>query len=743
MNRPLEETGRWVCVLWCRCSLSVMVGRVDLMSVCRKTRTWIQESARVLARLFALALALAGAVSAQAGVLTKESMLQAFPSPIIVGDKDTQLPVWPLFKQDATATPLIGYVFESIDLAPIPGFSGTPFNLLIALDANGEFMDVRVVSQHEPVFLDGLGVEPLFRFVEQYKGLSLKQNIKIGAGKNNGGDANVYIHGVTKATASVRILNQSLLSASLKVARAKMGYAQGRDPDLIARIKPDLFEMMTWDKLIKEELLTQRVFSNQEVEAAFVGTSVAGTDAEGAAAPAAEFETIVVAQLNVPMVGRNLLSPKDWAYLQGRLDPGDSALLVMAKGRYSILGDDFTRGAVPNRLTLHQGSLPLEIRDMDIDLNTPLKLPEAFKDAEWKIFRVIGPAGLDPSQPLSFKLRVVRSKGEMYGERIGKDLLLTSTLPDTYYVAAQSDNKTWHSIWSDRAAELSLLVAGLVLLSWALMKQSWLTRTVRRLTLFRNGYLLFTLLFIGWYAQGQLSIVNITGFVRALVEKRSLDFFMYDPMTVILWAYVLVTFFVWGRGVFCGWLCPFGALQEFLANAARFLKIPQLTVSTGADRKLKVLKYLVLAVICVSALVSVQWSDRLVEVEPFKTSITLVFDRSWPFVAWALALLLLNMVVYKSFCRYLCPLGAGMALLGRLRLRKWLPRRAECGAPCQRCASDCRYQAIEKSGAIDYVECFQCLDCVAIEQSVSLCVPRILEVKRQHGVIPIHPVQAG
>ena len=177
-----------------------------MTSVCRKNRTWTPAFACGLARLIALVLALVAALSAQAGVMTKESMLLAFPSPIIVGDKDTALPIWPLFKQDATATPLIGYVFESIDLAPIPGFSGTPFNLLIALDANGEFMEVRVLSQHEPVFLDGLGVEPLFRFVEQYKSLSLKQNIKIGAGKNNAGDANVYIHGVAKATASVLVV---------------------------------------------------------------------------------------------------------------------------------------------------------------------------------------------------------------------------------------------------------------------------------------------------------------------------------------------------------------------------------------------------------------------------------------------------------------------------------------------------------------------------------------------------------
>ena len=66
--------------------------------------------------LFVMALSWALAAPVQAGVMTKESMGQAFPSPIIVGDKDAETPIWPIFKQDATATPLVGYVFESIDL---------------------------------------------------------------------------------------------------------------------------------------------------------------------------------------------------------------------------------------------------------------------------------------------------------------------------------------------------------------------------------------------------------------------------------------------------------------------------------------------------------------------------------------------------------------------------------------------------------------------------------------------------
>lgn len=431
---------------------------------------------------------------AQAAVMNKAAMQAAFPT-LVVGDKESPLPVWPLFKQEAGATNLFGYAFESADLAPIPGFSGTPFNLLVALDAKGEFIDVRVLSQHEPVFVDGLGTGPMLRFVQQYQGLSLKQNIKIGA-KGNQDSANVLIDGVAKATASVRILNQSLLSSSLKVARAKLGYAQGRDPDQIARIKPALYKPLDWNGLLKEGLITKKIFSNRTIEQGFAGSVAAGLDAAALASPESSFIELYVAHLEVPSVGRNLLTPAAWQYLQGRLEAGDSALLVIGSGRYSILGPNFVRGAVPDRITVHQGNLPIEIRDLDLDGG--LNLPSELGYAQWKVFRAIGPSGLDPLQPLEFDLHVTRSKGILFPERVGKDFKLVSTLPEEYVEAPQHDNKTWHSIWFDRAPELALLIAALALLTLALRQQLWLTRTPQRLKMFRTGFLVFTLFFIGW-----------------------------------------------------------------------------------------------------------------------------------------------------------------------------------------------------------------------------------------------------
>jgi transcriptional regulator of nitric oxide reductase len=707
---------------------------------------WSRAAACALAAGLGLTLGLLGASSAQAGVMTRASMEKAFPAPLVVGEKERDVPVWPIYAQDLTSTSIVAYAFESIDFAAIPGFSGTPFNLLVALDKNGVFMDVRVLSQHEPVFLDGLGEEPLFKFVEQYKTLSLKQSIKIGLGQSGAAkanSANVYIDGVAKATASVRILNQSLLAASLKVARAKMGYSEGTDPDLIARIRPDVFKAMDWNALVKAGLVTHKLYKNSEVEAAFKGSSAEGQDDEATRNPDAPFVELYFAHLNVPSAGRNLLPAATWDYLSKRLDPGDHALLVMSRGRYSIVAEDFQRGSVPDRITLNQRQLPLEMRDLDLD--TTLNIPADLKDAQWRVFRVIAPAGLDPALPLDFELMVTRAKGQFMPELVNKRLAFQTQLPDDYFEAAASDSKSWVLSWTSRWWELAILIAGLAVLAWSLAKPQWLTQSPQRLQRFRTGYLLFTLFFIGWYAQGQLSIVNFTAVLQSAIARRSLGFFLYDPMTVLLWLFVAATFFLWGRGTFCGWLCPFGALQELIANLTQRLGLKALRVSTDWDRRLKRIKYGVLAVILVSACISVTWTDRLVEVEPFKTSITLNFVRAWPFVVWAVATVLLSSFVYKGYCRYLCPLGAGMGLLGRLRRFDWIARRTECGQPCQRCRSDCAYQAIEKSGAVDYDECFQCLDCVVIYESDSLCVPLYNNARKGTAqtakpvVIPIFP----
>ena len=120
--------------------------------------------ARILQGAAGLLLA-ALSVLAQAGELSQEDIARRFPPPLRVAAQPSDLPVWPISSELRPDDGPIAYVFESVDFAPIPGFEGTPINLLVAIDGSGKFIDVALLRQHEPVFLGGLGEEPLPRDV--------------------------------------------------------------------------------------------------------------------------------------------------------------------------------------------------------------------------------------------------------------------------------------------------------------------------------------------------------------------------------------------------------------------------------------------------------------------------------------------------------------------------------------------------------------------------------------------------
>jgi transcriptional regulator of nitric oxide reductase len=694
---------------------------------------------RMIAIVLNLALAVLalvlGAMPAHAGVMTKADLARRFPAPLMVGDRDAELPVWPLFRQGATSSELAAYVFESADLAPIPGFSGVPVNLLVAIDPAGRFIGVEVLSQHEPVFQYGLGEAPLFDFVRQYKGVSLKQNISIETNTRRARhpDASrAYIDGISKATVSVRIINESVLAAALQVSRKKLGYAPGRDAGRIARVRSDMSETMSFQRLLDAGLVRHLRVSNGEMEKLYAGGDGARLDAEALARPGDTFIDLYLATVSVPSVARSLLTEASLLKLKPWIEAGDQAILVMSSGRYRVPGDDFVRGGIPERILLRQHQLAIDMRDLDLDLRLLPGAPVS-ADANLTVFRVPSEAGLDPGAAFDFTLPVTRSKGQFYPERITRELALEYRIPQRFLIEAPGGGPAWQSAWRERRVDLLILASGLTVLAVALSLPKRLSADGRRFNWFRRAYLLFTVGFIGYYAQSQLSIVNLTGVVQALVAGRSLSFLLFDPMTVALWGFVLVSLLLWGRGTFCGWLCPFGAMQEFAGKLARYARLPQLKFSAVVDARLKYLKYVALALIVVTA----GATDALVELEPFKTAITLNFVRAWPYVAYALALLVASAFVHKFFCRYLCPLGASLALLGRFRLLNWIPRRSECGTPCQTCRHRCEYQAIKPGGQVVYAECFQCMDCVVIHESEQKCAPRLMALKRAR-TITIH-----
>ena len=251
-----------------------------------------------------------------------------------------------------------------------------------------------------------------------------------------------------------------------------------------------------------------------------------------------------------------------------------------------------------------------------------------------------------------------------------------------------SRRSLWERIWRARWADVELLAALLVLTA-IFFGQDWLAARPKLLLRVRLGFLSFTLVWLGWYAAAQLSVVNVLTFTDALRSGFRWEAFLLEPLIFILWAGVAAALVLWGRGPFCGWLCPFGAL-ELLNQGARRLGRPQLTLPWWLHERLRSLKFLVFLALFAVSLGSTGLAHQLAEVEPFKTAIVLRFWREPWFVAWALLLLGMGLFVERAFCRYLCPLGAALALPARLRQFEWLKRHRQCGVECRICPLNAR-----------------------------------------------------
>jgi len=275
-------------------------------------------------------------------------------------------------------------------------------------------------------------------------------------------------------------------------------------------------------------------------------------------------------------------------------------------------------------------------------------------------------------------------------------------------------------------------VIGLAVLFFILVFQDWLAKYPAALIYVRNGFHVYTLFFIGWWGLAQLSVINVLTFVNSVMQGFHWENFLIDPMLFILWGFVAMTLLLWGRGVYCGWLCPFGALQELILIASRKLKIPEIEVSDAVHERLVALKYIILILLFGVSLQSIAEAAWYAEVEPFKTVISMRFQREWNYVLYAVILIGVAAVNRKFYCKYLCPLGAALAIPGRFRLFEWwLRRRKECGKPCQVCANRCSVRAIRPTGEINANECHYCLDCQVIYYNEKVCLPLIDRRKRR------------
>lgn len=659
--------------------------------------------------------------AAAAQSLARAEMAEHIRPPYALGEAVNDKGVWQLLNSGGAPA---GYVFETRLLAPLLGFSGDPMNFLVMLDGEGRFIEVSIISQHEPVFVSGLGEAPFNAFLEQYRGLSINSPIHVNRQKTGAGEQ--VLDGVAKATASIRIAHESIMAATLEVAREKLEGVVTAPP---ARPDPDHRENLDWNALVEQQIAQHITVTNGDLESAFKGSLWEGDDPEALGDPAALYLDLWMIDLGPPSVAEAVLAPETLNEVRKLLEiaPDLEPILVIERARHGLVGPDFVRNTVPDLLELHQNGLPIEIRDADI----LAELQPGVPDGKSMILRVDRRLGFDPAAPWKLLIHADRKHGMLAPETGRKSFELNVTPSGRFYLREAADDAAgtkpaWLEAIQGRLADIIGLLMFLTALSSRLFGWQEALARHRHFAAIRLAILMVTLVFIGWWGQGQLSIVTLLGLLRSLKEGGGVGFLLYDPYSLAIWCFAFAGFLLWGRSYFCGWLCPYGALQDFTSAIGRTLKLPKFELSAVWDARMKWIKYGALVLLGAAVFLDPERVETYAEIEPFKTAITTGFQREFVYVAYASLWLLLGLFTHKPYCRYLCPLGAAMALGGSMRTRNWIARRKECGSPCQLCRVRCPYGAIAKNGAITYRECFHCLDCVRIHEDKQLCVPLVL-----------------
>ena len=598
-----------------------------------------------------------------------------------------------------------GYLGSTWTIAATAGYSGRPIDVLVVVDAGGVIRGALLAEQQEPVLTLGIKPGRIADFVNGFAGYDL--NAPLIAGQVRAG--------VPEAIAGATISSGVIRSGIIRTARTLAEHHGLLQNSGARRIDMTPATSSTWPVLLAAKAVSHLHVTMREADAAI---GVPGTGE-----PGGTFIDLYTAVLDSPAIGVSLLGEGDYSALVGGMATSDHALLIAASGLYSFKGTAWRRSGQFERIEIDQAGTTIALtRDQHRPLEK-LSSAGAPELREIGVFVLPRQTGFDPSAP--FRLSLIASRGDDAGQAHSARFALDYALPDKFLLPATpspAEMPLWEHNWRARILSIAVVAAMLLALYVILIFQNQIAARPTLYTTIRIAYLLTTVIVLGGLFAAQLSVVHVLTFVQALRATFSWETFLLDPVIFLIWGWVAVALLFWGR-VYCGWLCPFGALQELINRVAQRFGVKQLAIPFMLHERLWPIKYIIFLGLFAASLASMTMAFRGAEVEPFKTVVTLRFMREWPFVLYALSLLAAGIFVERFFCRYLCPLGAALAIPARLRMFEWLKRRPQCGRECRICATRCPVQAIHPEGHINPNECIYCLNCQTLYYNEHICPP--------------------
>ncbi|MEE9451824.1 MAG: 4Fe-4S binding protein, partial [Gammaproteobacteria bacterium] len=596
---------------------------------------------------------------------------------------------------------VIQYYFYSTDLVKIPAYSGKPIEILIAMDPNGTLTETRLIKHDEPILIAGIPPQKLTQAIQSYQGKNIVNEFNLSTLQQVQREINI----ITGATVTSLIAYDTILQAAKLVAQ-EIGLIEGDGQS--SRQLANTYQPMSWQQLLESGAIGHVTLYPQDI---------------GLKKSAEPLLDLYFANLMPPSIGINLLGERDYEALRDRFKQARSAILLLGNGTWSFKGTAFSRGGIFDRFHLEQDLNTFNFRDTDYEplyYLAPTDIPDF---SESGIFMINDPAFDNAS---AWDLVIITSKltGETALSKSYQSFYTNYTLPS---FMIQKLTSPYQQIWIDKLPSILLysLLWFIVILLFIFRRQNSSSEHLLEAT--HMVMWTIAILMIGVYFANQPSIINLLTMIEITKSNMTFATFLLDPLNTIAWLFILITLILWGRPLFCGWICPFGALQELLYKIRTYITPFKKSYEFSAKVRyyLKPLRYIILFGILSLSLFSLPIADRFAEIEPFKTVWNIgILHRPFIYGSYAVLLILMGLVTVRFFCRYLCPLGAAFSLISFIPYLPLIniPRRNTC-AVCKLCARGCGVYAISKQGEINLAECLGCHECINKMYDVNRCPP--------------------
>ena len=657
--------------------------------------------------------------------LTPDVMAVVYPGAERLGPEEGSPPAIAVYNGDKA----VAYIFSTLDIIAAPGYSVVPFDVIAGVEPNGRITGAKVVFHREPyVYQDAVRQPQLDTFLAAEAGMPL-----------NGSASQTPPNFVAQATITARLMRAAVHDTARMVLHTRLG----RQVVTVPTLDVDRFELKSWDALMAEGSVARLRVTSGEVAAALAKAGAADAVPEVPLGRSDDLYSEVFFGLLTPAaIGGNVLGVRNFEEYRRRMPDGRHVLFFASNGPYDFHGTNHwwkTHGYRFDRIRIVQDGHVIGFLHEDYQALLTGAAEGIQSQQEAGLFALPANAVFDPIRPWRLELLVNATGAAPVTVAFPLEYRLPAAhilMPDQLPVA------TWVEAWRDARVNVAILAVLLTVLTAIFVFQAQLSHSRLAHRLVRTGFLAVVLVWLGWIAGVQLSIVNVINYVQAPFRGFDIGFYLAEPLMVIIAAYTLVSVVLIGRGVFCGWLCPFGALQELLAQLSRAFGVPQWNPSAALEQRLWMGKYIAAMAVLALVLAGIDSSGATTEIEPFKTAITSKFTRAWPYVLYAGVLLAVGLFSERAYCGFLCPLGGVLAFLDRLHLIDLLMRRPECGNPCHLCERSCPVRAIAPTGEIITAECFQCLDCQVEYYDEVRCPPLVLAARRREEAQPGVPVAA-